>query len=123
VIYKTPARPLPDNLRRVTPAAVPVAGAGAMGRRIATDIIPAGSVTVTAQLLGADGNGGAGIERGDRGGIKVSTYLSRRGHTVFPARGGWTVDGKFMDRYDVVDVINAHREKAELPPVEATDLE
>lgn len=81
-----------------------------------------GSMSATQQAFGADGNGGHA--QADAGRIKVSTYLIRKGHSVSPAAGGsWRVDGKLMDRMDVLDLINEHRAKAEVPPAVLQDLE
>ena len=81
-----------------------------------------GSLSATQAAFGADGNGGRG-PGADVGRIKVSTYLIRKGHSCSSARGGWQVDGRFMDKDDVLEIVNRHRRAADLPPALADDLE
>ena len=88
-------------------------------RSVARETIP---TTSPPKLLGRDGNGGNRLAT-DSKNIKVSTYLIRKGHTCTPAPGGWRVDGKFMDKWDVLDVVNKHRVVADLAPAVEGELE
>lgn len=83
----------------------------------------AGTSALTAELLGRDGNGGAPRPGAKPSAIVVTTYLIRRGFSCNKMRGGWSVDGKFCSAWEVLEIINEHRRRAELPPAVEQDLE
>jgi len=58
----------------------------------------------------------------DDGRIHVISYLTRKGHTVSLAEGGWRVDGRIKRVDEALELINSYRAKAELPPALASML-
>lgn len=68
----------------------------------------------TAALMGDPASGRSAAEQD----LNAKTYLLRKGHTCSIAEHGLRVDGKLLDKFEVLDLVNRYRAKAELAPLQ-----
>lgn len=83
-------------------------------RRVDTTALPRAHESVTAELTGDPTPGRSAADNA----FDPKTYLIRKGHTVSIEFGGrLRVDGKCLERGEVIDLVNSYRVKADLPPI------
>lgn len=67
--------------------------------------------SITAELMGDPSRKSADDT------FDTKAYFIRKGHTVFINTSGYVVDGSHKDQFQVLDLVNSHRMKADLAPL------
>jgi hypothetical protein len=63
-----------------------------------------------------------GVDFDHQGKLKITTYLIRKGHMASVQGQNYRIDGRILDKWEALELVNEHRAKADLPELQMSEV-